>query len=140
MISHEDAVGLLDAWKEGELEAAEAAEVEAHVSSCDRCRAVEEALGGGLKKIMAAEPVGQPAPELLPGVQRKLRLRSKGRFYGDNREEGRRAVGPSPWPLAVASIMVLLALAIAYVALGQVGGATSATPSPSTNTSPMPSR
>ncbi|MGZ3424320.1 MAG: zf-HC2 domain-containing protein [Polyangiales bacterium] len=131
MISHEDAVGLLDAWKEGELEAAEAAEVAEHVATCERCRAVEEALGGGLKKVVAAPPAGEPAPELLPGVQRKLRLRSKGRFYGEARDEKQREIGPSPWPLAIASIMVLLALAIAYVALGQVGGATSATPSPS---------
>lgn len=138
MISHEDAVGLLDAWKEGELEAAEAADVEEHVATCERCRAVEEALGGGLKKVMAAPA---PAPELLPGVQRKLRLRSKGRFYAETREErGDKRLGPSPWPLAIASIMVLLALAIAYVALGQVGSATSATPGAGTTPNQAPSR
>jgi predicted anti-sigma-YlaC factor YlaD len=134
MISHEDAVYLLDAWKEGELEGDEAAQVEAHVASCERCRAVEAALGGGLKQAVAQPTMD--APELLPGVQRRLRLRSRGRFYAEEKRRTLGKPGQSPWPLAIASVAVLLALCAAYLALGQMGSATSATPS----TSSAPSR
>lgn len=123
---HEEAVGLLDALRDGELEGEEAAQVEAHLASCERCKAVEAALGGGLRKVVTAG-VAANEPDLLPGVQRRLRLRSRGRFYASS--EGR--TGPSPWPLLVASVAVLLALAIGYVVLGQMGGAT---PTPSTST------
>jgi hypothetical protein len=63
-------------------------------------------------------------------VQKRLRLRSRGRFYG--REEPVRAASVSPWPLLVASVAILVALAVGYVALGQVGSATTApAPAPS---------
>lgn len=125
-LPHEEAIGLLDALRDGELEADEAARVQAHLDGCERCRRVEAALGGSLRAAVA-KVEAQP-PDLLAGVQRKLHLRSRGRFY---REEGKRRTGLSPWPLVVASMLVLLALAASYVLLGQVGGATTA-PAPST--------
>jgi anti-sigma factor RsiW len=116
-IAHEEAVGLLDALRDGELEPAEAARVEAHVRDCERCRTVEALLGGGLRAAVttgAAEDV----PDLLPGVQRRLRLRSRGRYYG----QARRATGPSSWALVIASLAILLALAASYALLGHVAG------------------
>jgi len=55
-----------------------------------------------------------PAPNLLPGVQRRLRARSRGRYYGDRFSE-RTGLGlRSPFLLAVA----MLALAgLAWLAL-----------------------
>jgi anti-sigma factor RsiW len=123
-LSHEEAVGLLDDLRDGELSAEEAARVEAHVESCDRCRAVEAALGGGLRKAVRGPAEGEP--DLLPGVQRRLRLRSKGRFY--SRTE---STGMSPWPLLIASVALLVALAVGYVALGQMAAPTPTTPAPS---------
>jgi anti-sigma factor RsiW len=124
-LPHEEAIGLLDALRDGELEADEAARVEAHVESCDRCRAVEAALGGGLKKAMLAGAASRE-PDLLPGVQRRLHLRSRGRFYA--RAEGS---GPSPWPLLIASVALLVALAVGYVVLAQMASPTSIAPAPS---------
>lgn len=126
-LPHEEAVGLLDDLRDGELEPDEAARVEAHVKDCERCRAVEVALGGGLKSAVRAGAASKQ-PDLLPGVQRRLHLRSKGRFYAPAEE---RRVGPSPWPLLVASVALLVALAVGYVALGQMGAATPIAPAPS---------
>jgi anti-sigma factor RsiW len=126
-LSHEEAVGLLDALRDGELDAAEAARVEAHLESCERCLAVESALGGGLRKAVKSG-IAASEPNLLPGVQKRLRQRSRGRFYG--RQESTRRAGMSPWPLLLASVAILLALAVGYVTLGQVG---SPTPAPSSS-------
>ncbi len=123
-LPHEEAVGLLDALRDGELEPAEAARVEAHLDSCDRCRAVESALGGGLRKAVTSGLAARE-PNLLPGVQKRLRLRSRGRFYG--REDSRTAT-VSPWPLLLVSVAILIALAVGYITLGQVGNATTAPP------------
>lgn len=128
---HEEAIGLLDALRDGELEGEEAARVEAHVQACERCRAVEAALGGGLRKAVTTG-VAATEPDLLPGVQHKLRMRSRGKFYG---KEDRRST-PSAWPLLVASVAVLLALAIGYAVLGQMTSAPPAASSPSPHASP----
>lgn len=122
-LTHEDALGLLDALQDGELEGEEAARVKAHVEGCERCQRVQAALGGSLRHVMN-DGEAKSQSELLPGVQRRLRLRSRGRFYG---EEKRR--GPSPWPLVIASIGVLVALVVSYLLLGHVG-VTSPAPAP----------
>ncbi|MBI2392490.1 MAG: zf-HC2 domain-containing protein [Deltaproteobacteria bacterium] len=118
---HEEAVGLLDALRDGELEGDEAARVEAHLETCERCRAVEAALGGGLRRVVNAGDAAKE-PDLLPGVQRRLHLRSRGKFYA--RDDAQR--GPSSWPLLIASVALLVALAAGYIALGQIGAATTA--------------
>jgi len=127
-LTHEDALGLLDALEDGELEADEATRVRAHVEGCERCQRVQAALGGSLKQVMT-DGEAKSQSELLPGVQRRLRLRSRGKFYG---EEKRR--GPSPWPLMIASIGVLVALVVSYLLLGHVG-VTSTAPSPTASQS-----
>ena len=129
-LTHEDALGLLDALEDGELDEVEAARVRAHVEGCDRCQRVQAALGGSLKQVMN-DGEARSQSELLPGVQRRLRLRSRGRFYG---EEKRR--GPSPWPLMIASIGVLMALVVSYILLGHVGVTTAPAPGPSVGTGP----
>ncbi len=132
-LEHEDAVGLLDAWRDGELSGEEAARVEAHLDSCARCKAVASALGGGIRSAVtkgAAEP--DEGKSLLPGVQRRLRLRSRGRFYAE--DEGTRR-GPSPWPLVIGSVAVLAALIISYVILGQVGSTNAPAQQPSASSS-----
>lgn len=125
-LSHEEAVGLLDALRDGELSPEEAARVEGHIESCERCRAVESALGGGLRRALSE--AAPKEPDLLPGVQRRLRLRSKGRFYSRTESSGM-----SPWPLLIASVALLVALAVGYVALGQMASPVPIAPAPSTS-------
>lgn len=126
-LPHEEAVGLLDALREGELDPDEARRVEAHLATCERCRAVEAALGGGLRHAVSAERT--EAPDLLEGVQRKLRMRSRGRFYAGDRAARRRTT--SSWTMILASAAVLMALAASYLLLGQVGAPTAAPPAAS---------
>jgi len=127
-LAHEEAIGMLDDLAEGELDEQEAARVRAHLATCEKCQAVQAALGGGIRAAVASTPaVQEKSPDLLPGVQRRLRLRSKGRFYGETARKS-----PSPWPLLVASIAVLVGLTIAYFMVGQMGGA-SAPSAPTAN-------
>lgn len=57
----------------------------------------------------------EPAPDLLAGVQERLRKRSKGRYYRDRFSQ---RAGPSAWALPVLLAMVsVLVLALAWFAL-----------------------
>ncbi len=128
---HEEAIGFLDALRDGELEEDEAARVKEHLATCERCKKVEAALGGSLRDVMNDGAANsENADALLPAVQRKLRMRSRGKFYGEVDERRR---GPSPWPLVVASVLVLGALVVSYLLLGHVGGTSS--PKPTTSSS-----
>lgn len=128
---HEEAIGLLDALKDGELDDDEAARVKEHLATCERCQKVEAALGGGLREVMTdGAAKSQNADTLLPAVQRKLRMRSRGKFYAEPEERRR---GPSPWPLVIASVLVLGALVVSYLLLGHVGATSS--PKPTTSSS-----
>jgi anti-sigma factor RsiW len=69
----------------------------------------------------AREPDAAPTPDLLPGVQRRLRQRSRGRFYGDRFSE--RLGRGLTQPLLLALIMVAL-LALAWFGLGLFEGVT----------------
>jgi anti-sigma factor RsiW len=60
-------------------------------------------------------PVSSPAPDLLSGVQRRLRARSRGRYYGDRAGLGARS------PLLLAVVMLVLA-GLAWFALRVVQG------------------
>jgi anti-sigma factor RsiW len=132
-LTHEDAVGLLDAWRDGELSEPEATRVEAHLETCARCKAVESALGGGIRSAVIKGAARGPdeGKSLLPGVQRRLRLRSRGRFYGEDESPPRR--GPSPWPLVIGSVAVLAALLISYILIGQVASTGAPSPAPSSS-------
>ncbi len=70
-----------------------------------------------MKKLLASERAPTaPAAPLLPAVQRKIRKRSKGKFYSDgwSVEAGRINY------VLVATLMLFI-LAVAYFALGPTG-------------------
>jgi hypothetical protein len=66
-----------------------------------------------MKKLLASVP---PTPALLPAVQKKIRRRSKGKFYSDgwSVESGR-------INYVIIAALMLFVLAIAYFALGPTG-------------------
>ena len=81
------------------------------------------------RALLAQARSGQPppaAPDLLPGVQRRLRQRSRGRFYGDRFAE--RLGRGLTQPLVLALIMLAL-LAIAWFGLGLFEGVVVTPPS-----------
>lgn len=69
---------------------------------------LKDALRGALRP-----PPGSVAPSLLRGVQRKLRVRSRGKFYGDGWSNA-----PSPRSTyLVSSLLMLLFVAFVFFAL-----------------------
>jgi hypothetical protein len=59
-----------------------------------------------------------PAPDLLPGVQQRLRARSRGRFYADRFAERLGSGLLQPLPLA---LIMLGLLVLAWLALSALG-------------------
>ncbi len=68
---------------------------------------VRDLLRGALRP-----PPGAVAPELLGGVQRKLRTRSRGKFYGDGWST---ASAPRSTYLVTSAIMLVLILVVAVL-------------------------
>ena len=70
-----------------------------------------------LKRSVAAEK-SPPAPDkpMLAEVQRKLRVRSKGKFYGDGWSTTQEKIS-----YALVAMIMLVVVAIAYFALGPTG-------------------
>jgi hypothetical protein len=69
---------------------------------------VRDLLRGALRP-----PPGSVAPTLLPGVQRRIRLRSRGKFYGDGWSTAR---SPRSTYL-VTSVIMLLLVAVVFLLL-----------------------
>jgi hypothetical protein len=83
------------------------------------------ALRGGAASVRPARGGESAAPEaaapnLLPGVQRRLRARSRGRFYGDRFSERLGSGLLQPLPLALLLLGVLALAWLARTALGLI--------------------
>lgn len=68
------------------------------------------------RSVVAATPAAPSAPNLLRGVQKKIRTRSRGKFFADGWSTSQSRVSY----VLVAAVM-LVVIAIAYFALGPVG-------------------
>jgi hypothetical protein len=73
----------------------------------------DEAIRALLKKSADAEP---PPPALLRGVQKKIRARSRGKFYADGWSTTQSRIN-----YALVAVAMLVVIAIAYFALGPMG-------------------
>lgn len=67
-----------------------------------------------LRGAMTKEP--PPAVNVLPGVQKKLRERSRGKFYGDGWSTAQQTTS-----YLLVAVLMLLVLGAAYYALGPMG-------------------
>lgn len=132
-MTSEQARELFSAALDGELEAGERDAFE-HALHADAALAQEYAAfratlehARGAAPAFARDPnaAPPPAPDLLPGVQSRLRQRSRGRFYGDRFSE--RLGRGLTQPLLIALIMVAL-LALAWFGLGLFEGVTFSPP------------
>ncbi len=76
--------------------------------------AADDAMRKLLKRSLAEAPA--PAPDLVAGVQRKLRKRSRGKFYADGW-----STAASRTNYVLVAVAMLLVVAIAYLVLGPTG-------------------
>jgi len=70
---------------------------------------LKDALRGALRP-----PPGSVAPNLLRGVQKKLRVRSRGKFYGDGWSN---SASPRSTYLITSAVMLMLVLIVCIVLL-----------------------
>jgi hypothetical protein len=75
----------------------------------------DEAIRKLVKRALAIDP-NAPVPSLLPGVQRRIRRRSRGRFFAD-----RWSTTQTRASYLLVGLLTLLVAAIAYFALGSLG-------------------
>jgi hypothetical protein len=66
-----------------------------------------------LKRALSNESLEQGAPDLLAGVQRRIRRRSRGKFFGDGWSTGQARIG-----YVLVALVTLLLVLVAYYALG----------------------
>jgi len=67
-----------------------------------------------LKRALAIDVVARDAPpDLLPGVQRRIRRRSRGKFFGDGWSTGQAKLG-----YLLVALVTLALVAASYFALG----------------------
>jgi hypothetical protein len=66
-----------------------------------------------LKRALSNESLGEGAPDLLAGVQRRIRRRSRGKFFGDGWSTGQARIG-----YVLVALVTLLLVLVAYYALG----------------------
>jgi len=97
---------LFNAALDDELEPSARAELDALLAAHPDLAAEYAALHHTLTLVRAG--VGQsPTPDLLPRVQRRLRIQSRGRYYGDRFAERSRRGAPQPLVLAGVLLAVL---------------------------------
>ena len=77
----------------------------------DACAHGGDDLGDG-----APSAAGEAPPSMLPAVQKKLRERSKGKFYSDGWSTSQSKVS-----YILVAVVMLLVIAICYFAMGPVG-------------------
>jgi hypothetical protein len=73
----------------------------------------DEAMRGLLKRALATDVVAKDAPDLLHGVQRRIRRRSRGKFFADGWSTGQAKIG-----YVLVALVTLVLVAVAYFALG----------------------
>jgi hypothetical protein len=69
-----------------------------------------------MRSLLKRSAEAEPSPQLLRGVQRKIRSRSKGKFFADGWSTSQSRVN-----YALVAVAMLLIIAIAYFALGPMG-------------------
>lgn len=66
-----------------------------------------------LKRSLSTDTLAKDAPDLLPGVQRRIRKRSRGKFFGDGWSTTQARTS-----YVLVGLVTLLFVALAYYALG----------------------
>ncbi len=94
----------LDDWVDGALAAETAADVEAHLASCARCREQERRTRQLLAHAASLPRSVTPPRDLWPGIARRLEHERRWSWAG----------GPQPWALAAAATVVVGLVAVLW--------------------------
>jgi hypothetical protein len=73
----------------------------------------DEVVRNLLKRTLGTDAVGHDTPDLLRGVQRRIRRRSRGKFFADGWSTGQAKIG-----YVLVALVTLVLVAVAYFALG----------------------
>jgi hypothetical protein len=76
----------------------------------------DQAVRDLVRRALSHDALGKNVPNLLPGVQKRIRRRSRGKFFGDGWSTGQARVS-----YALVALITLLLVAMAYFALGPMG-------------------
>jgi hypothetical protein len=68
-----------------------------------------------LKRALSNESIAHDAPDLLAGVQRRIRKRSRGKFFADGWSTSQARIG-----YVLVALVTLLLVLVAYYALGPI--------------------
>ena len=82
-MSPDDARALFSPLFDGELDPATSAELQAALAADPALAAEYAAFARTLELARSSHQADSPVPNLLPRVQRRLRMQSRGRFYAD---------------------------------------------------------
>ena len=73
----------------------------------------DQAVRDLVRRALSDDALAKDAPNLLSGVQRRIRKRSRGKFFGDGWSTGQARAGH-----VLVALVTLLLVALAYFALG----------------------
>jgi hypothetical protein len=73
----------------------------------------DEVVRSLLKRTLGTDVVVKDTPDLLRGVQRRIRRRSRGKFFADGWSTGQAKIG-----YVLVALVTLVLVALAYFALG----------------------
>ncbi len=73
----------------------------------------DEQMRALVRRALSPEALHRDPPDLLAGVQRRIRKRSRGKFFADGWSTGQARLG-----YALVGLVTLLLVALAYYALG----------------------
>lgn len=107
---HDRAMAAFSDYLDGSLGADEKAKLEQHLAGCAPCRAELDALQQTLDAMRGTSRPEAP-PEFMDGLREQIRVRSRGRFFGERRRSYR---------LEVASLVTLVIAVLIYVVLQMV--------------------
>jgi hypothetical protein len=68
-----------------------------------------------VRRALAADRLGQDAPDVRSAVQRRIRRRSRGKFFGDGWSTGQARLG-----YVLVGVITLLLVAVAYFGLAPI--------------------
>jgi anti-sigma factor RsiW len=116
-LDHQQASELFSAYRDKELDAAKAKELEDHLQACVVCRRDWQQFERTVSVLGGLERASAP-PDFARGVVERVRQRSKGRFFAP-----RRAIDRVPYELfslVMLAIILVIYLVMQYTQPGRV--------------------